>query len=341
MGRDTEIQWCDSTINPTTGCDGCEIWSKNDRSCYAGNYHEGRMASVLPVLYAKDFNEVRMAPGRVMDAANWSDLTGVDRLGTKHVSEKPWLNKYPRIVFISDMSDALSKAVTFDYLKSEIIDNVTSRNGHRHIWMWLSKQPQRMVQFAGFLRAMGITWPRNLWAGTSITNARQDSRIENLLRVPAAFRFLSVEPMRNAVGLAFHAPWCASCGDYPPDGTGSPRCNSDHKITTLKDHINLVICGGESGKDPRICELSWIENLQADCAKYRVPFFMKQMGRKLRMSFKEWNEHWMPLTDKKGFVLDEPHSDYGVWTGQDLHGGDWNEWPERLRVRQMPSYVRF
>ena len=108
MGRETEIQWCDSTINPTTGCDGCELWSKNDRSCYAGNYHEARLASAMPVLYAKDFNEVRLVEGRVKQAANWADLMGVDRIGMKHVSDKPWLSKYPRIIFISDMGDAPS-----------------------------------------------------------------------------------------------------------------------------------------------------------------------------------------------------------------------------------------
>lgn len=25
--KQTEIQWCHSTINPVMGCDGCELWS--------------------------------------------------------------------------------------------------------------------------------------------------------------------------------------------------------------------------------------------------------------------------------------------------------------------------
>jgi hypothetical protein len=24
--KNTKIQWCDSTINPVMGCDGCELW---------------------------------------------------------------------------------------------------------------------------------------------------------------------------------------------------------------------------------------------------------------------------------------------------------------------------
>ena len=26
MSVKTKIQWCDSTVNPTMGCDGCELW---------------------------------------------------------------------------------------------------------------------------------------------------------------------------------------------------------------------------------------------------------------------------------------------------------------------------
>ncbi len=28
MGLKTNIEWCDSTVNPTTGCDGCELWGR-------------------------------------------------------------------------------------------------------------------------------------------------------------------------------------------------------------------------------------------------------------------------------------------------------------------------
>lgn len=41
MGVKTNIPWCDSTINPTSGCIGCELWNGRDiRHCYAGNWHE-------------------------------------------------------------------------------------------------------------------------------------------------------------------------------------------------------------------------------------------------------------------------------------------------------------
>ena len=31
MSKTTKIQWCDSTVNPTMGCDGCELWNKIGR----------------------------------------------------------------------------------------------------------------------------------------------------------------------------------------------------------------------------------------------------------------------------------------------------------------------
>ena len=36
MGKDTEIEWCDSTVNPMMGCDGCELWTAKNKTCYAG-----------------------------------------------------------------------------------------------------------------------------------------------------------------------------------------------------------------------------------------------------------------------------------------------------------------
>jgi protein gp37 len=39
MSIKTKIQWCDSTVNPTMGCDGCEIWGAQRKTCYAGTLH--------------------------------------------------------------------------------------------------------------------------------------------------------------------------------------------------------------------------------------------------------------------------------------------------------------
>lgn len=44
MGQKTNIEWCDSTINGTSGCDGCELWNNQTRTCYAGNLQTHRLS---------------------------------------------------------------------------------------------------------------------------------------------------------------------------------------------------------------------------------------------------------------------------------------------------------
>lgn len=79
MGIMTPIQWCDSTINPVSGCDGCELWNPKSgvSLCYAGRMthrFNGRNSGLSP-----KFEEIMTRPGRMAAAARWSDLTGTRR----------------------------------------------------------------------------------------------------------------------------------------------------------------------------------------------------------------------------------------------------------------------
>lgn len=243
MGAETKIQWCDSTVNPTMGCDGCEIWGTLRKSCYAGILHD-RFGGVSPG-YAARFEDVVLFPGRVAKACNWSDLTGKPR------PHKPWLDGLPRLIFVSDMSDALSAAVTFEFLRDEIVRNVSSERGRRHCWLWLTKRPDRMAKFSRWLKSAGIAWPENLWAGTSITTQATTSRIRHLLQVgdERTTRFLSIEPQMEVIDLS---SWLS--------------------------HINWVIQGGESGGSAKPFHLAWAWSLIEWCGERRVPYFLKQLG---------------------------------------------------------------
>jgi len=55
MGKDTKIPWCDSTINPVVGCDGCELHRAGtaESHCYAASL-VGRYAG-LPAARVKHF----------------------------------------------------------------------------------------------------------------------------------------------------------------------------------------------------------------------------------------------------------------------------------------------
>ena len=239
MSIKTKIQRCDSTANPTMGCDGCELWTPERKSCYAGLLHL-RFGGVTPG-YAESFQQVTEFPGRMSEAARWSDLSGKTR------PDKPWLAGYPRLIFVSDMSDALSDSVPFHYLHDEIITTVTVEPGKRHQWLWLTKRPDRMALFSAWLGK----WPGNLWAGTSITTQATTPRIESLLKVgnSETIHFLSVEPQIEPIYINHWLP-----------------------------KLSWVIQGGESGSQARPFQIAWAADLIQQCNDYRIPYFLKQLG---------------------------------------------------------------
>ncbi len=277
MANETNIHWTDSTVNPTTGCDGCELWPADPeaRTCYAGLLHERKGATNIG--FAPRFDIVTPFPGRMAEAARWSSLRGRVR------NDGPWKNGLPRMIFVSNLSDALSASVSFEYLFTEIIGEVGSVHGQRHIWQWLTKRPKRMAEFARWLERYEVPWPPNLWAGTSITTAGTISRVTELLDVPAAVRFLSVEPQLEDIDL-------------------------DGRL----DGIHWIIQGGESGARARRFDLEWADRMLGQCRDADVPYFLKQLGK-------------VPFENDEPFPI--RHS----------HGSDWDEWPERLRVREFPQ----
>ncbi len=262
MSKETKIEWCDSTVNPTSGCDGCELWNgKSVRSCYAGNLHETRLSASHPDKYARSFLEVRMIPGRMTAAANWNDLSGADR------PDKPWLSGKPRHIFIGDMGDIMSKAVTDDYLRREVFDVMTSTNGSRHIWIVLTKLPARLANLS---EAWGGL-PSNCIAMTTVTNQRTlNLRVPELLRVNARRHGLSCEPLLGPINI--------------PDEYlfNDPR--------GFLRSINWIIAGGESGSNPRPMHPSWPESIGQSCFAHCIPFFFKQWGRYRPLTTEDWDK---------------------------------------------------
>ena len=99
------------------------------------------------------------------------------------------------------------------------------------IWVLLSKRPQNAA--AMLPPDWGDGWP-NVWLGTTVENNLEAARrIPYLAGIPAALRFLSVEPLLEAVDLA---PWL--------------------------DRLHWVICGGESGAGARPTQPDWMRNLR-------------------------------------------------------------------------------
>ena len=175
------------------------------------------------------------------------DLYGRLRYHGKPHARKPRLNLLPRVFFVSDMADALSEGIVFAYLEHEIIAVVGSNRGQQHLWLWLTKKPERMAEFAQWVQKRGKIWPDNLVAMTSVTGANTHHRAKKLRTVPARFRGLSVEPLWGEVEL-------------PLEG------------------IDWCIVGGQSGPGSTPFDLSWARRIQKQCKKAGTAFSVKQLG---------------------------------------------------------------
>ncbi len=243
--------------------------------CYAAKLHLNKGYSIVNPLrkpnkgYAPTFEQVTTFSDRMKMAAQWSDLYGEDREG------KPWMNGLPRLIFVSDMGDALSRTQDFNFLQEELAW-VESEQGQRHIWLWLSKRPQLMAEFAN--RIGGL--PANVCAMTTVTGRESLKRVDALRAVEAPFRGLSIEPLWNNVADRL-------------DLTG----------------IDWVIVGGESGARDAVQPFSieWVLDLKALCEEQGVAMFVKQLGRRPTRGGVEFS-----LVDKHGGDRDEWDDDLRV-----------------------------
>lgn len=364
MASKTKIQWCHSTVNPIMGCGGCElfpspaeilgqvdsalsgvrgwksgtsrsvykeliseafgriespcpghskavsttnIWHLREEfekqvtqlhgrdagraadlaiaqavTCYAARLHLNKARSIINSNrginsgYAPVFEAVTPFRGRVWAMASSRDLQGTPD------PEKPWLDGCPRLIFVSDMGDAFSRDSDFAFLEEEVIAPIRSPEGQRHFWLWLTKRPARMARFGERIGG----FPANVCAMTTLTALDKLHRIDELRRVPAKARGLSIEPLWERI---------------PADELDL-------------DGIHWLIAGGESGRSDAVrpFDLSWARELRDACRARGVAFFLKQLGRR-------------PVEGGTELHL------------QDGHGGDWSEWPEDLRVREVPE----
>jgi hypothetical protein len=109
---------------------------KSAVTCYAAKLHLNRGASIIKPErtpkkgYAPTFEQLTRFEGRMATAAGWSDLLGTPRPGS------PWKDGLPRMIFVSDMGDAMSSKGLFPFLKQEVTLLSTDR-GRRHLWLWL------------------------------------------------------------------------------------------------------------------------------------------------------------------------------------------------------------
>ena len=215
MPANSKIEWTDGTWNPVTGCTKV---SPGCAHCYAETITL-RFKRGGPFLPGK--STITLHPDRLRLPISW---------------------KAPRRIFVNSMSDLFHDEVPLRFIQD--IFSVM-RETDRHTFQILTKRHERLQEVANSLE-----WPSNVWLGVSVENQYwAERRIPVLKEVPAAIRFLSVEPLLKQTNL-------------------QPFLNE----------IDWVIVGGESGHRSRPLDAEWVRSIRDDCQSANVPFFFKQWG---------------------------------------------------------------
>ena len=213
MSDRSAIEWTEATWNPVTGCTRI---SPGCAHCYARAFAE-RFRGVAGHPYEMGF-DISLRPERL---------------------EQPLAWKRPRTVFVNSMSDLFHEAIPDQYIQ-RVFDIMVRADWHT--FQVLTKRHERLGELAPRL-----PWPSNIWMGVSVESQRWTVRAERLRTVPAATRFLSVEPLLGPIRLQLEG-------------------------------IDWVIVGGESGPHARRVQPEWIRSIRDQCAAAGVPFFFKQWG---------------------------------------------------------------
>jgi protein gp37 len=300
----TKIEWCDETINPIVGC--TKISPACDH-CYAERM-ANRLAGIRHSAY-------KYAP--VVTNGKWNGKTVFDRAEL----QKPKLWKKPRRIFISSMGDLFHSDVSDSDLV-EILFMV--KENPQHTFIMLTKRPHRMNEFFNNCVINPFLEPLpNLWLGVTVENQKQaDIRIPFLLDIPAAIRFISIEPMLSNIDLRpflYEGPLLkilviAEKMNISPYDAANELYKSQPEQFTLTNKLNWVIVGGENGPGSRGMHSSWVNNILIQCIAACTPLFFKGWGGNSKTSIKTidgkyYNQY--PIQDCKNYQSGEPEKNRG------------------------------
>ena len=281
MGENSGISWTDNTFNPWRGC--VKV-SEACRFCYAES-----MSHRNPAVLGE------WGPGsrRVMAAESYW------RKPLKWDAEAEALGVRFK-VFCLSLGDVFEDRDDLIAPRTRLF-SLIEQTPHLD-WLLLTKRPEVAFQWALVMRSAGREWPRHAWIGATVERqAEAEERIPWLLKVPAAVRFLSCEPLLDFIDLA---PWLWE-QQIGESGAWTGFYDDDRPLGGL----HWVIAGGESGASARPSKLDWFTRLWGQSAGAGIPFFLKQTGRVL------------------GLELGDTHP----------KGATVSTWPHHLRVQEFPA----
>lgn len=264
MGENSAIEWTHHTFNPWTRCERVSPACDN---CYAetwagrATHPKDAEGKSLP-LWGAD------APRDPTSAHNW-------RQPVKW-NEAAKLAGVRARVFCASLADVFEDhpAITASGARERLWTLIEATLWLD--WMLLTKRTENIMEMVPERWRKGL--PVNVWIGcTAESQEWAEKRIPHLLRVPAAVRFLSIEPMVGPVDLndlvlrdgnPGEAHYSAIESDVPVEDDEEWKCAK----------IHLVIVGGESGGKARPMNPNWARSIRDQCVESGVAFHFKQWG---------------------------------------------------------------
>lgn len=295
MSENSKIEWTDHTFNPWEGCQkigpGCD-------HCYAET-RNARFAGGTAINWGPG------APRRRTSTVNWNKPRKWNKQAEAFFAEHGRRQR----VFCASLADVFDNAVDPQWRADlfnliEATPNLdwlllTKRIGSVKNMVplpWISKPFQHGPDPKNIYPA---GWPANVWLGATIVNQEEADRdIPKLLQVPAAKRFLSMEPLLGPVNLTQiddgHAhrevprsEWGIVDNDDNPPGLWWDALTGERIImhggstgnwSRIDASLDLIIVGGESGLKARPMHPDWVRSLRDQCESAGVPFLFKQWG---------------------------------------------------------------
>ena len=234
----TKIEWTEETWNPVVGCNkvspGCD-------NCYAE-----RMAKRLRAMGKPQYQSV-------VNDKGWTGKTDFVE-GSAFDAPLGW--KAPCMVFVGSMCDLFHPSVEIGIL-THVFDIIEQTP--QHTYQILTKRPEQALKMMwgkhgeGWRYFGNSDYHPNIWFGVTAENQEQaDKRIPILLQIPAAVRFVSIEPMLEPVSLLM---W-----------------NNESECL-----IDQVIIGAESGPKRRECKIEWVRSIVEEQRYLDTSVFVKQI----------------------------------------------------------------
>lgn len=269
MGKESKIQWCDATFNPWRGC--TKVSPACDH-CYAETMSK-RNQAVLGV-WGKYGSRVIASGAMWKEPLRWN--REAEALGVR------------KKVFCASLADVFESRDTMPENSWSAVAQARIRlfqliDSTKNLdWLLLTKRPENIASILReeiSLGTYGEDWNfadhmPNVWLGTTVENQKYaDIRIPELLKVNAAVRFLSIEPMLGEVDVSPYL-YCHGCG-YSAKDKG---IQLDHHLCKNPSAlIDWIILGSESGSNRRPMNLEWAESVVDQCKAAGVPVFVKQL----------------------------------------------------------------